>query len=142
MNTIDILYVFSIIGILDTLYLLYHKIRGTDVACPFFPKEWCQKVQYSTYSKTFGVPNSVLGLIMYVLIFALTWNYVGGALALWPYIKILVSIGLAFSLYFLYIQAFVLRAFCTWCMVSLINFLVMGYAVWFMNYLAPISSFS
>jgi uncharacterized membrane protein len=130
MNTITILYVFGVIGLLDTLYLIYHKIRGTDVACPFFPKEWCHTVQHSPQSKTFGIPNSYAGFVMYALILLLTWLYAGGSVAFWP-IQAIVTFGFLFSLYFLYVQAFVLRAFCTWCVVSFINFTVMILAVYF-----------
>lgn len=126
-----ILYIFGFIGVLDTLYLIYHKIRGTDVACPFFPKEWCYKVQHSPQSKTFGIPNSVLGFLMYIIIIVLTALFAGGSILLWP-IQAVVTFGFLFSMYFLYIQGFILKAFCTWCVVSAINFTVMMIAVWLM----------
>lgn len=130
MNTIiTILYVCGIIGIIDTLYLIYHKLKGTEVACLFFPKEWCYKVQHSTQSKTFGIPNSYLGFIMYVLILVMTYMFTGGVIPFWP-IQAIVTFGFLFSMYFLYIQAFVLRAFCTWCVVSAINFTVMTLAIY------------
>jgi uncharacterized membrane protein len=134
MNTINILYVFATIGVLDTMYLLYHKMRGTEVACPFFPKEWCYKVQHSPQSKMFGVPNSLLGLIMYVAILILTWLFTAGSVVFWP-IQLVVTFGFLFSLYFTYVQGFVLRAFCTWCVVSTINFIIMFYFVWFVGIL-------
>lgn len=130
MNTINILYVFGVIGVIDTLYLIYHKVRGTDVACPFFPKEWCHTVQHSPQSKTFGIPNSYLGFIMYVLILFMTYLFAHGKLVFWP-IQAIVAFGFLFSMYFLYVQAFVLRAFCTWCVVSAINFTVMILAICF-----------
>ncbi len=130
MSTIIVLYIFGLIGVIDTLYLIYHKVRGTDVACPFFPREWCYKVQHSPQNKTFGIPNSVAGFVMYVLILLLTWFFAAGSVAFWP-IQAIVTFGFLFSMYFLYIQAFVLRAYCTWCIVSVINFTVMFLAVWF-----------
>ncbi|MEK7569665.1 MAG: vitamin K epoxide reductase family protein [Patescibacteria group bacterium] len=130
MSTASLLYLFGTLGALDTLYLIYHKIRGTDVACPFFPKEWCRTVQYSPQSKTLGIPNSFLGFGMYVAILALTYLHAGGAVAFWP-IQAIVTFGFLFSLYFTYVQAFVLRAFCTWCVISAINFTIMFLAVWF-----------
>ncbi len=130
MSLTSILYIFGIIGALDTLYLIYHKIRGTDVACPFFPKEWCLKVQHSPQSKTFGIPNSFAGFGMYTAILILTWLYAGGAVAFWP-IQAIVTFGFLFSMYFTYVQAFVLKAFCTWCVVSAINFTIMFLTVWF-----------
>lgn len=129
MNLITILYVCGTIGVADTLYLMYHKIRGTDVACPFFPKEWCRTVQHSPQSKTFGIPNSFAGLGMYAAILVLTWLYAGGSIAFWP-IQALVTFGFLFSLYFTYVQAFVLRAFCTWCVLSALNFTVLFISVY------------
>lgn len=129
MNITTILYFFGVIGALDTLYLLYHKIMGTDVACPFFPKEWCYKVQHSPQSKTFGIPNSLAGLVMYLAILGLTWQYASGG-SFWS-IQAVVTFGFLFSMYFTYVQAFVLKAFCTWCVISAINFTVMFLAVWF-----------
>ncbi len=131
MNQTTILYIFSVIGILDTLYLIYHKIRGTEVTCPFFPPEWCRKVQKSPYSKTFGIPNSFAGFVMFVIIFALTRLYVIGSVVFWP-IRVFVTFGFLFSMYFTYVQGFVLKAFCTWCVVSAISFTVMFLAVWFL----------
>jgi len=126
-----LIYVFGLIGVLDALYLIYHKVRGTDVACWFFPKQWCKKVQYSKYSKTFGIPNSVAGLCMYVAILVLVYAYTQGTILFWP-LRALITFGFLFSMYFVYIQAFVLRAFCTWCVISAINFTVMFLAVWLM----------
>jgi uncharacterized membrane protein len=126
MTTMGILKLFSIIGILDTAYLLWHKFQGTDVACIGFPKAWCRKVQYSKQSVTFGVPNSVWGFLMYAAIFFLI--VMQPAMPFWP-IQALVIIGFLFSTYFMYVQGFVLRAFCTWCVVSFINFTVMAWAL-------------
>lgn len=132
MNIIAILYVFGAIGVADTLYLVYHKILGTDVACPFFPQEWCRMVQHSPWSKTFGVPNSFAGLGMYAAILAMTWLYAGGSIAFWP-IQVIVTFGFLFSLYFTYVQAFVLRAFCTWCVLSALNFTVLFISVYLLR---------
>ena len=129
MNTITLLRVCALIGIVDTLYLIYHKVRGTDVACPMFPKQWCRTVQYSSYSRTLGIPNSIAGFGMYLALFVLTWFFIGGSIAFWP-IQAIVTFGFLFSMYFTFIQAFVLRAFRTWCVVSALNFVVMFWVVW------------
>lgn len=126
---ITVLYICSIIGILDTLYLIYHTFHGTDVACPFFPKEWCRKVQYSQYSKTFGIPNSYLGFLMYAVILAMTYLFPIGNIPFWP-LQVIITFGFLFSLYFLYVQAFLLRAFCTWCVLSAVNFTIMALAIY------------
>ena len=119
--------VFSFFGILDTLYLSYHSVKKTDVACWFFPKEWCLKVQYSKQSKMFGIPNSFLGLGMYLAIFGLTLLFIQGLVPFW-WIQAVIGFGFLFSMYFTFVQAFILRAYCTWCVVSAINFIVMAIA--------------
>lgn len=116
--------VFAGIGVLDTLYLSYHAITKREVACWWFPKEWCRRVQYSPYSKTLGIPNPFLGLGMYVAVLILLAKFSVGGAPFWL-LQAVVAFGFAFSLYFTYIQAFVLRAFCTWCVISAVNFTVM-----------------
>ncbi len=125
-TTLIILKVCVIIGILDTLYLIWHKVRGTEVACIGFPKAWCRKVWYAKQSKTFGVSNSILGLLMYAGIGTFVLFQPG---VLWWPVQFFVAFGFLFSLYFTYVQAFVLRAFCTWCVISALNFFVMFWAV-------------
>ena len=121
--------IFSGIGVLDTLYLSYHAFTKTPVVCYFFPDEWCKKVQYSPQSKTFGIPNAFAGLAMYVTILALLLLFLRGVIPFWP-ITAIVTFGFLFSLYFTYVQAFVLKAFCTWCVLSVINFLVLFLSVY------------
>jgi uncharacterized membrane protein len=118
-----------ILGIVNTLYLSYHSIRGTIVYCLGFPKEWCEKVQRSKYSKTLGIPNPFLGLFMLAAILILTLLYQAGTLPLWP-VNFLVTFGFLFSLYFFFLQAFVIRAFCTWCVVSAVVFILLFIIQW------------
>ncbi|MBI2007751.1 vitamin K epoxide reductase family protein [Candidatus Saccharibacteria bacterium] len=124
-----IIYVFSAIGILDTGYLIYHKLKRTDVACLFFPKAWCRKVQYSKQSTTFGIPNSFAGFAMYTTILALTYLASQGSVD-FDWAKAVITVGFLFSMYFTFVQAFILRAFCTWCVVSAINFAIMFLTAW------------
>lgn len=119
-----IIFIFALIGIADTVYLIYHVITKKPVACLFFPKEWCTKVQYSKYSKTFGIPNPVAGFVFYSLIIVLSLLYLNGAISFVPAF-IIVLIGFLFSIYFTFIQGVVLKAYCTWCVVSAINFTIM-----------------
>jgi uncharacterized membrane protein len=123
-----ILFVFSVFGLADTAYLSYHAATKTPVSCWFFPEAWCHKVQFSKFSRTLGIPNAYLGLLMYMAILILTYLAAAGFVAPWI-VKAVVIFGFGFSMYFTFIQAFVLRAFCTWCVVSAINFTVMFAAV-------------
>ena len=121
-STILITLILASIGILDTLYLSYHTVKKTLVKCLFFPEEWCRKVQKSKYSKMMGIPNSFLGLGMYLLMLVLALLFHYGLIAIFAPVLVLIGFGFLFSMYFLYVQAFILRAFCTWCVVSAVNF--------------------
>ncbi|HXK36030.1 MAG TPA: vitamin K epoxide reductase family protein [Candidatus Paceibacterota bacterium] len=125
-TTLTILIVCAAVGITNTLYLTWHSFTKTDVACIGFPKAWCRKVQYARQSRMFGIPNSVLGFLMYSAI--LLFVVLQPDFPYWP-VKALVAFGFAFSLYFTYVQAFILRAFCTWCVISSLDFFVMFWAV-------------
>ncbi len=129
---LELIFIFSVLGLVDTIYLSYHAITKTDVHCLFFPVEWCKKVQYSSYSKTFGIPNPYLGLMMYLAIIFFSILFTNGLAPFW-FVTTIVTVGFLFSAYFTYIQAFVLKAFCTWCVVSAINFLIMFIAVYFIR---------
>lgn len=126
---ISLFFIIIIIGLVNTIYLSFHAIRGTSVYCLGFPDEWCKKVQYSTYSKTFGIPNPYLGLgmLLAILIFTLLYHFQDGSIL--P-IHFLVSFGFLFSLYFSYIQSFVIKAYCTWCIVSAIVFTLLFIVQW------------
>lgn len=112
------------LGIINTLYLVTHVITKQPVACIGFPNEWCRKVQFSPYSKILGIPNPVLGLVMYCSLVVLGISFQQQLISFWP-IGLVITFGFLFSLYFTYIQAFVLKAFCTWCVLSAIDFLIL-----------------
>jgi uncharacterized membrane protein len=86
-------------------------------------------VQYSKQSKTLGIPNSFAGFAMYSAILVLTYLSSQGSVD-FDWVKGIVTFGFVFSMYFTFVQAFVLRAFCTWCVVSAINFTIMFVSVW------------
>lgn len=113
--------VLAIIGMLNTTYLVVKKIKREPVWCLFFPKESCDKVNNSPQSKTFGFPNSFAGFIIYSAILVFTLFFYHGITPFFPVFAFIV-LGFLFSLYFLFVQAFVLKAYCTWCVLSFIEF--------------------
>lgn len=123
-----LIFVVAGIGLIDTIYLSYHAITKTPVKCLFFPPEWCVKVQQSPQSRLFGFPNAYAGLAMYALIIVSLILFIQGTIPFWP-TTVVVLLGSLFSFYFTYVQAFVLRAFCTWCVLSAINFLLLLIAI-------------
>ncbi len=82
----------------------------------------CSTVQQSKYGKILGIPISIPGLALYVVLVAaaaiLLTNFRGWA----PY-AILIAFfgalfGLAFSAFLTYLEAFVIDAWCIYCIVS------------------------
>jgi uncharacterized membrane protein len=121
MDYITIIYALGIIGVINTIYLSYHTITKKPVLCLFFPEEWCRKVQYSSWSRTFGIPNSFAGFVIYSVLLILTYMHATDEIAIAP-IQWLIYVGFAFSMYFLLVQAVILKAFCTWCVLSAVEF--------------------
>jgi uncharacterized membrane protein len=115
-----VILVLSGIGIINTLYLSYHTVTKTPVKCPFFPPQWCRTVQHSKFSKMLGIPNSFAGLGIYLAVFILALLNAQGIVSFTP-IAAIVGIGFLFSVYFTAIQVFVLKALCTWCVVSAVD---------------------
>ena len=127
MNTyIIIILVVTVIGLINTIYLSYCCFTNKDVICLFFPPAMCDKVQHSQYSRTFGIPNPYLGLGMLSAILLSTILVHVELIPFWIVFAIITG-GFLFSVYFLYIQSFILKAFCTWCVLSALVFAILFY---------------
>jgi uncharacterized membrane protein len=78
----------------------------------------CSTVQTSVYAKTFGIENSYLGIIIFSLMSFMIYSHI---VKPHKHKKMLINLGVFFgtmiSLYFLYIQKFVLHAYCKYCLV-------------------------
>lgn len=122
------LLIFSVSGLINTIYLTVHVFTKTPVKCLWFPPEWCKKVQYSKWSRTFGIPNPIAGFGFYAAIFALDLLFYAGILPFWP-VALVIGVGFLFSVYFTIIQGAVLKAYCTWCVLSALDFLLLAIGV-------------
>lgn len=106
----------AVVGVIDSVYLTVEHVSGRSVRCVVV--SGCDAVLSSGYA-TVGdaFPLAALGALAYFLVFSLAtlaaFGYrVRGALAA------LVALMFAFTLWLLYVQAFVLHAFCTYCLLS------------------------
>jgi len=75
----------------------------------------CETVQQSSYAEIAGLPVALLGLVSYTIVLGLiVWDT--------PYARLgaasLALIGLAFSVYLLVLQLFVIDAVCVWCLAN------------------------
>lgn len=78
----------------------------------------CEKVENTIYAETFGLKNYWYGIAIFAFLVALTDSHIekpsrDGEKVL----KISIIIGCAISLYFLYLQQYVINAYCKYCIV-------------------------
>jgi hypothetical protein len=111
----------ALAGLCVAGYLAYVETTATPAICG--PVGDCNAVQSSAYARLFGVlPIGVLGAAGYVAILGTwVWNRFGnGRLCeLAPSALFgLTLFGVAFSLYFTYLEPFVIGAVCAWCLTS------------------------
>lgn len=107
----------SLFGIGVSTYLLFYKWQLTDsLVCTFGN---CEVINTSPYSEIVGIPVALLGVSGYALLLALNlWGIVKLGQWVVPAIFLASLIGVLFSAYLTYIEVFVLRAICQWCVVS------------------------
>ena len=82
----------------------------------------CELVQTSEYAYLFGVPVAVIGAIGYAALFGVSIVGLQPGLAGRRIIATglvgLSGLGLAFTAYLTYLEAFVIEAWCRWCLLS------------------------
>jgi uncharacterized membrane protein len=103
-------------------YLLSVSLRGgTAVGCA--PGSACDAVLQSRWAYVFGMPVSALALIVYLALLVATFSL--GAKTTpkqrrgsWEIVVLGALLVLGAALWFMGVQAFVLRQFCPWCMTA------------------------
>jgi uncharacterized membrane protein len=105
----------SLLGLADALYLTIEHLTGQTVRCTL---SGCSEVLSSPYAVVGGIPLAALGAAAYFTVFSLA------ILALFGYGfagKILTPLVIAMffvSVWLFYLQAFVIRQFCQYCLMS------------------------
>lgn len=112
--------VLTLAGLVVAGYLAYVETRTASAVCG--PIGDCNAVQSSPYSRLFGVlPIGVLGLLGYLVLLAvrLAYKYLPQFRRLLAFSLMgLSAFAVAFSLYLTYLEPFVIKAVCLWCLTS------------------------
>ena len=115
----------SVVGLADATYLTVQALTGETLSCGGSPD--CFRVLGSSYAKIGGIPVAMLGALAYFSAFTFaTFAAFGYARA--PKFRALM-VGMMFlaTLWLLYVQAFLLHAYCRYCLLSAaITFLLAG----------------
>jgi len=107
----------SFIGFLDATYLTVQHYLGSVPKCVI--ATGCETVLTSQYNAIFGIPIALFGAFYYLSLFLLMILALDmGREAIVRFAAFLTPVGFAASLYFVYLQLFVLKAICFYCMVS------------------------
>lgn len=110
----------SAFGFADATYLTTQHYLGLPVACSIL--EGCEQVTTSPYSLIFGIPIALLGSLFYLTILILSVIYLDSKkIKFLNLITKITPFGFLASLYFVYLQVFVIKAICLWCMGSAIT---------------------
>jgi uncharacterized membrane protein len=111
-----ILIVIALLGFMDAGYLTVEHYMNTIPPCAVGN---CEVVLTSEYSTLYGIPLALLGALYYLSILVLLVAYIDTKKHIVLSLAMSLScIGLLVSLWLLYLQGFVLNAFCQYCVVS------------------------
>jgi uncharacterized membrane protein len=114
----------ALLGLADTIYLTVEKLAGRSVPCTI--TGGCEQVLGSAYSTVGPIPLSALGALAYFTAFSLATLAAFGNRKAGDLMLYLVAVMLAVSVYLFILQAFVLKAFCQFCLLSAIITLLLA----------------
>ena len=108
--------VLALIGLADSVYLTVKHFTAEPVPCSVI--EGCETVLTSSYAEFAGVPIAAFGAAAYFAAFSLAILAAYGNRAAWTLLGVQSFLMAAVSAVLIYLQAFVIGAFCQFCLVS------------------------
>lgn len=114
------IFVLSILGLVVSAYLAYEYSLGGSINCPI-GGGGCDIVRSSRYSSFLGISIPYLGITFYMVLAFLTIWLTQSYSKLINLLRLLINFsGFAFGVYLTYLEAFVIGAYCFWCVTSFI----------------------
>jgi uncharacterized membrane protein len=106
----------SLLGLADALYLTIEHVTGQTVRCTIV--SGCSEVLSSQYAVVAGIPLAAVGAAAYFTVFSLAilalFGYRIAGKILTPFVVAMFFV----SVWLFYLQAFVIRQFCQYCLIS------------------------
>jgi len=106
----------SLLGLADALYLTIEHVTGQSVRCTIV--HGCSEVLSSPYAVVAGIPLATVGAAAYFTVFSLAILTLFGYPKASRVLTVLVIAMFFVSLWLIYLQAFVIREFCQYCLLS------------------------
>jgi uncharacterized membrane protein len=117
----------AILGLLVSIYMTIYKLTANNAMC--LGSGDCSTVNASPYSEIYGIPVALFGVFGYGVILGLlfikkqfgNFIYQNSTLAIFG----LAVTGFAFTLYLVYLEIYVIKAICPFCITSQISMTVL-----------------
>lgn len=106
----------ALAGLADATYLTVHHLTAEPVPCSII--SGCETVLTSPYAEVAGVPLAALGAIAYFVAFALALLAAFGNRTTWMLFGLQAVLMSLFTAWLIYLQGFVIGAFCQFCLIS------------------------
>lgn len=115
-----LVFILSLLGFAVSAFLFYEYTFSGAVLCPV--GRGCDIVRASPYAYIFGIPIPLLGLVFYLAMAILSVVHSHDfPTKLVRKLQLLVGFsGVGFGIYLTYLEAYVIKAFCFWCVTSFI----------------------
>lgn len=106
----------SLLGLADAIYLTVQHVTGQSVRCTIV--SGCSEVLSSSYAVVAGFPLALIGAAAYFAVFSLATLAAFGYRIAGTLLTPLVLLMFIFSLWLIYLQGFVIGAWCQFCLLS------------------------
>ena len=115
----------AVAGLADATYLTVQALTGETITCGGSPD--CFRVLGSSYAKLGGIPVAIIGALAYFTVFTLATFAAFGYPRAPKFLALIAGAMFLTTLWLLYVQAFLLHAYCRYCLFSAaITFLIAG----------------
>ncbi len=107
----------ALVGLIDAVYLTVHHFTQTNVQCSVI--SGCETVLTSKYAEIGGIPLALFGALAYFTVFSLATLAAFGTMRYaWQFLSVVVILMAVFTAWLVYLQAYVIEAFCQFCLIS------------------------
>lgn len=118
--------VLAVVGLLDSFYLTWIKLANQYAICG--PIGDCESVNSSPYAEIAGIPIALFGAGAYLMI--LVFLILEQRNGFWSefstiFVFGLSLVGVLYSIYLTYLELFVIRAICPYCVLSAVVLVVL-----------------
>jgi len=113
----------ALAGLADAIYLTIHHYTAVPVPCG--ADFDCGAVLTSSYAEIGGVPLAIFGAAAYFAAFSLAILTAFGNRLMWTLFGVQITLMLIFTAWLVYLQAFVIEAFCQFCLLSAATTLIL-----------------